>query len=103
MPDESILRAKAPEAVRARKLLSQRPDRTWGGRGVLPMELQVGDRFMDETAEWEVTGRPFTTAAGKNAHARVQKVSQPEFTDLLSWGAHERIRVKRATAEEGKR
>jgi hypothetical protein len=70
---------------------------------VLPMELQVGDRFMDETAEWEVTGRPFSTAAGKNAHARVRKVSQPEFTDLLSWGAHERISVKRATAEEGKR
>jgi hypothetical protein len=98
MPDESILRAKAPEAVRTGKLLSQRPDRTWGGPGVLPMELQVGDRFMDETAEWEVTGRPFSTAAGKNAHARVRKVSQPEFTDLLSWGAHERIIVKRASA-----
>jgi hypothetical protein len=103
MPDESILRAKAREALRTGKLLSQRPDRTWGGPGVLPMELQVGDRFMDETAEWEVTGRPFSTAAGKNAHARVRKVSQPEFTDLLSWGAHERISVKRATAEEGKR
>lgn len=97
MPDESILRAKAPAAVRTGKLLSQRPDRTWGGPGVLPMELQVGDRFMDETAEWEVTGRPFSTAAGKNAHARVRKVSQPEFTDLLSWGAHERIIVKRAS------
>ena len=98
MPDESILRAKAPEAVRTGKLRSQRRDRTWGGPGVLPMELHVGDRFMDETAEWEVTGRPFSTAAGKNAHARVRKVSQPEFTDLLSWGAHERIIVKRASA-----
>jgi hypothetical protein len=29
------------------------------------MELQVGDRFVDETGEWEVTGRPFTTAAGR--------------------------------------
>ena len=69
---------------------------------VLPMELQVGDRFVDETGEWEVTGRPFTTAAGKNAHARVRKVSQPELTDLRSWGAHERIRAKRAT-EQGTR
>jgi hypothetical protein len=69
---------------------------------VLPMELQVGDRFVDETGEWEVTGRPFTTAAGKNAHARVRKVSQPELTDLRSWGAHERISAKRAT-EQGKR
>jgi hypothetical protein len=24
---------------------------------VLPMELQVGDRLVDETGEWEVTGR----------------------------------------------
>jgi len=66
------------------------------------MGLQVGDRIMDETGEWEVIGRPFTTAAGKNAQARVRKVSQPELTDLRSWGAHERISVKRAT-EEGKR
>jgi hypothetical protein len=69
---------------------------------VLPMELQVGDRFVDETGEWEVTGRPFTTAAGKNAHARVRKVSQPELTDLRSWGAHERISANRAP-EQGTR
>ena len=70
---------------------------------VLPMELQVGDRFSDETGEWEVIGRPFTTAAGKNAHARVRKVAQPDLTDLRTWGAHERSSVKRATAEEGNR
>jgi hypothetical protein len=29
---------------------------------VLPMELRVGDRLIGETAEWEVSGRPFTTA-----------------------------------------
>jgi hypothetical protein len=67
---------------------------------VRPMELQVGDRFVDETGEWEVTGRPFTTAAGKNAHARVRKVSQPELTDLRSWGAHERISAKRETEQD---
>jgi hypothetical protein len=103
MPDESILRTKAPEAVRTGKLLSKRGGGTWGGPGLLPMDLRVGDRLVDKTAEWEVTGRPFTTAAGKNAHARVRKVNQPEFTDLLSWGAHERISVKRATAAEAKR
>jgi hypothetical protein len=67
------------------------------------MELQVGDRIGDETGEWEVIGHPFTTAAGKNAHARVRKVSQPEATDLRSWTAHERISVKRASGAEGKR
>ena len=70
---------------------------------VLPMELRIGDRITDETGEWEVIGHPFTTAGGKNAHARVRKADQPEMTDLRSWSAHERISVKRATTEEGKR
>ena len=60
------------------------------------MQLQLGDRIRDETAEWEVIGPPFTTAAGKNAHARVRRVDQPEVTDLRSWSAHERIEVRRA-------
>ena len=92
MPDETILRAKAREAVRTGKLPSRRPDRPT--RRVLPMELQVGDRFAHETGEWEVVGRPFTTAGGKNAHARVRKVSQPELTDLPTWGAHKKVRVR---------
>ena len=49
----------------------------------------------DATGEWEVVGRPFTTAGGKNAHARVRKVSQPELTEIRTWGAHECIAVKR--------
>jgi len=52
-------------------------------RRVLPMELQVGDRLADETGEWEVIGRPFTTAAGKNAHA--QLVGQPGAADIRTW------------------
>ena len=67
------------------------------------MELRVGDRLSDETGEWEIVGRPYTANAGKDAHARVQKVGQSDVTDLRSWGAHERISVKRPTAEEGKR
>jgi hypothetical protein len=70
---------------------------------LLPMELRIGDRLTDETGKWEVIGRPFTTAGGKNAHARVRKADQPEMTDLRSWSAHERVNVKRATTEEGKR
>jgi hypothetical protein len=38
------------------------------------MQLRVGDRLVSESGEWEVTGRPFTTAGGKTAHARVKKV-----------------------------
>ncbi len=59
----------------------------------LPMELRVGDRLADETGEWEVIGRPYATAGGKTAHVRVQRVGQPDVTDLRTWGAHERVSV----------
>jgi len=37
----------------------------------------------------------------KNAHVRIQKVGQPDVTEIRTWGAH--ISVRRASAEEGKR
>ena len=98
-----------PEKKRDRKADGQLPLPTprapvsSGATRVLPMDLQVGDRLVDETGEWEVVGRPYTTAGGKTARVRVQKVGQPDVTDLRTWGAHERINVRRATAEEGKR
>jgi len=39
-----------------------------------PMQIQIGDRITDETGEWEIIGRPFSTAAGKTVHARVRKI-----------------------------
>jgi hypothetical protein len=36
-------------------------------RRVLPMELHIVDRLTDETGEYEIIGRPYTTNAGKNA------------------------------------
>jgi len=59
------------------------------------MDLHVGDRFTDESGEWEVIGRPYTTAAGKSARVRVQRVGQPAVSELRTWGAHERIAVRR--------
>jgi hypothetical protein len=44
------------------------------------MQLKVGDRLVDETGEYEVTGQPYTTAAGKNAHVRVQRSSSADPT-----------------------
>jgi len=52
---------------------------------VLPMDLQVGDRLVDETGEWEIIGRPYTTAGGKNARVRVQRVGEPSVTELRTW------------------
>ncbi|PYN47973.1 MAG: hypothetical protein DMD95_03815 [Candidatus Rokuibacteriota bacterium] len=34
---------------------------------VLPLHLQVGDRFSDETGEWEIASRPYSTAGGKRS------------------------------------
>jgi hypothetical protein len=65
--------------------------------------LRIGDRLTDETGEYEIIGRPHTNA-GKDAHARVRKVGQSDVTfELRTWGAYEKVSVKRATAEEGKR
>jgi len=67
---------------------------------VLPMELRIGDRLTDETGVWEVIGRPYTSPNGKTVHARVQRVGQFSGTVLFAWGAHERVTVKRASAED---
>jgi hypothetical protein len=67
---------------------------------IFPMELQIGDRLTDETGEWEIIARPYTTAGGKNARVRVQRVGEPTVTELRTWGAHERISVKRASAKK---
>jgi len=62
---------------------------------ILPMQRLLGDRISDETGEWEVAGRPHTTAGGKIAHVRVRKVDQPNVIEERTWGAHERVEVKR--------
>ena len=62
---------------------------------VLPMQLQIGDRFVDETGMWEVASRPYTTNAGKDAHIRIKKVGQPDVTEIRIWGEHERVAVRR--------
>jgi hypothetical protein len=68
------------------------------------MQLQVGDRFNDESGEWEVIGRPYTTAGGKNTQLRVQRVDKPGVTETRLWGSYEKVTViRRASAEEGKR
>src|SRR5215510_14166679 len=70
---------------------------------IFPTQLQIGDRMADSTGEWEVVGRPYTTAGGKNAHVRVQCLNQPGVTEIKLWGAYERISGQRASAEREKR
>jgi hypothetical protein len=44
-------------------------------------QLTPSDRLADSTGEWEVVGRPYTTAGGKNTHVQVQRVNQPGVTE----------------------
>ena len=67
-------------------------------RRVLPMELQVGDRLTDETGEWEIVSRPYTSNAGKDVHVRVKRVDNAAVTVMRTWSAHERIAVRRQDA-----
>jgi hypothetical protein len=73
---------------------------------VLPTQLQLGDRLVDERGEWRVAGRPYTSSGGKVVSVCVESVKQPVVTDVRLWGAHERVRVNRdvkpASPEEGK-
>jgi len=61
---------------------------------VVPMRLQVGDRITDESGEWEIASRPYSTAGGKSVSASVRKVGQPATMEDRTWVAHERIRVR---------
>jgi hypothetical protein len=53
---------------------------------VLPMQLQMGDRLTDETGEWEVVGRPYTTTRGTPVSA-FSGCSSPAAQRSVS-GAH---------------
>jgi len=69
-----------------------------------PAQLQVGDRLTDSTGEWQVVGRPYATAGGKNSHVRVQREDNPGMTETRMWGSYEKVMViRRANTEGGKR
>ena len=72
-----------------------------GTTRVLPMLLRIGDRLTDETGEYEIAGRPYTTNAGKDVHVRVRRVDNAEVTMIRTYAAHERISVKRAEGSKG--
>ena len=67
--------------------------------------MEAMDRRGDKHRTTQVAGtaRPNRSAAaattiefgGKVVHARVQKVGEPTVTEERSWGAHERVTVRR--------
>ena len=78
--------AKPPEAAS--------PAPTSSRLRVLLMQRQLGDRLVEERAEWQVIGRPYTTAGGKTANVRVRRVDSGAEMFRV-WDAHERIAVRR--------
>ncbi len=54
MPDETVLRAKAREVIRAGKLPDRRPDRSWGGPGVGAPCVVCGEAVTTDQLEFEI-------------------------------------------------
>jgi len=61
---------------------------------VLPTQLRIGDRIVDESGEWEVLARAYTTGGGKIVNARVQRAGS-DAVMIRVCGAHERVAVRR--------
>ena len=51
---------------------------------------EPGDRLTDATGAWEVLGQPHSTAGGKNARVRVQRVAELRCHHLYRRGARTR-------------
>jgi hypothetical protein len=62
---------------------------------LLPMEIQIGDRFTDEEGEWEVVSHPATLHGAKSLRARVRRVEQPATERDVTWPAHVRVDIRR--------
>jgi hypothetical protein len=58
------------------------------------MQLRVGDRYSDETGEWEIVIHPYPTGGGKVVHARVRKVGEPMVIEERTLSVHERVAVQ---------
>jgi hypothetical protein len=71
------------------------PPESPGTIRVFPMQLKVGDKLSDESGEWEVVGRPYSTGGGRKTEVRVQRVEKPGVTETRTWGSYEKITVTR--------
>jgi arylamine N-acetyltransferase len=76
-----------------------KPEPAKGGdtHSLLPMEIQIGDRFTDEGFEWRVLTHPAALHGGKSLRARVQRAGLPETERDKTWPAHVRVEIRRGT------
>jgi hypothetical protein len=52
---------------------------------MLPMEIQIGDRFTDHGFEWEVVTHSAALHDGKSLRARIQRPGLPETERDTTW------------------
>jgi hypothetical protein len=67
---------------------------------ILPMEIQVGDRFSDAEGEWEVVGHLATLHGAKTLRARVRRTDQPGAERHVTWPAHVRVEIRQGSSQE---
>jgi hypothetical protein len=79
------------------------PEAVQGGDNVtvslLPMEVQIGDRFTDEEGEWEVVSHPATLHGAKTLRARVRRAGEPAIERDVTWPAHVRVEIRRGASQ----
>ena len=71
---------------------SEKPDAS--SASVLPMDLQVGDRFSAEGFEWEVLTHPTAMHGAKRLRASVVRPGVPETEREVTWLAHQRVEIR---------
>jgi hypothetical protein len=78
-----------------------KPESAKGGdtHSLLPMEIQIGDRFTDEEGEWEVVSHPATLHGAKSLRARVRRVEQPATERDVTWPAHVTVDIRRGPGQ----
>jgi hypothetical protein len=64
---------------------------------ILPMEIQIGDRFANHDFEWEVLTHPAALHGGKSLRARIQRPGLPETERDMTWPAHVRVDIRRGS------
>ena len=80
MPDETVLRAEAREAIRTGMMPSKRPDRTWGGPGVGVVCTVCGEAVARDQMEFEVEfGRDGDNSGLDKFHVHVRCFAALEF------------------------
>lgn len=93
------MKRKQPKRPRRSEAPACDPDT--GSASVLPMEIQIGDRFTDQGFEWEVLTHAVALRGGKSLRARIVRPGLPETERDMTWAAHERVAIRREPRSGG--